>query len=142
MIEVIQLCAPDVAALSSVLLPLIAPAIELNSGRMTADDAMRGVLNGQATVWVAVDEGKTLGAAVARPVQYSMRKALCVMFIAGEQRGRWEAQMLNALEDGARHTGCDLIEGIGRPGFSRILPGFRVTGYAYEKDLRVQDGAL
>jgi hypothetical protein len=128
--------AGDIMRLSPVLEPLIAPAVARSTGRMTTTDAFDLVEKEQARIWLAHDGDELLGAAFGRPVQYARRKALSIPFIAGRERQRWEAQMLAALEHGARYIGCDLLEGIGRPGFARILPGFRVTGYAFEKDLR------
>jgi hypothetical protein len=126
----------DIARLAPVLEPLLAPAVALSTGRMNVADVFELVAKEQARIWLAFEGDELFGAAFGRPVQYAQRKALSIPFIAGTERQRWEAQMLAALEHGARYIGCDLLEGIGRRGFARILPGFRVTGYAFEKDLR------
>ena len=125
----------DLASLAATIEPLISPAVALNSGRMTSADALDLVGSGRAQLWLAADGRDLLGAAIGYPVQYTRRKALCMLYIAGAERERWEAPMLEAIERGARHIGCDLVEGIGRRGFSRVLPGYRVNGYSFEKDL-------
>jgi hypothetical protein len=43
--------------------------------------------------------------------------------------------MAAALEDFARSGGLDLIEGLGRKGMAHVLPGYRVSAIAYEKEL-------
>lgn len=134
MIDIIP--ASAVQSLASVIEPMIAPAVALTSGRMTTADIVEFAHSGRAQIWLASDGGDLLGGVVARPIEYPGRKALCVMLIAGKQRERWQDQMSDALDDAARHIGCDLIEGIGRHGWARALTGYRLTGSSYEKDLR------
>jgi hypothetical protein len=98
---------------------VIAPAVALNSGR------------------VSIAEGEVLGALIGYEVKYPSRKSLAVLMIAGRSRQSWQDGMMETVERAARNGGCDLIEGIGRKGFGRVLPGYDVVGFLYEKDLRV-----
>src|SRR5258706_14972769 len=102
---------------------------------MTTAGALDMAVSERAKLWLATDGDEVLGGVLGMPVQYYRRKSLSVLFVAGHSRERWEAPMLEAVERGARHIGCDLLEGIGRRGFGRILPGCRVIGYLFEKEL-------
>ncbi len=116
-------------------LELLEPAIERDSGRMSAQDVLMQARQGLVKLWIATEEGHLIGITAARPVKYPAKKGLFIMFIAGHEREKWQERMMAVVEEGARHIGCDIIEGIGRRGFGRILPGYRVAGFVYEKDL-------
>jgi hypothetical protein len=127
--------ANDVPVLAPVLEELFWRVVKRSSGRMTTDDVIELVARQRAKLWLATEGESVLGGLIAMPVQYSRRKALSVLFIAGQERERWELPMIEMLEEGARRIGCDLLEGLGRRGFARLYPGWQVTGYSLEKDL-------
>jgi hypothetical protein len=135
-IEIVGLRKDQVRAMWGVIEPVVTPAIMLNSGRMTVADVGDLAASGRGKLWLAKEDGEILGVVLGFPVQYPRRKALCIPFIAGSCRERWQDQMMETIERGARHIGCDLIEGTGRRGFTRVLPGYSVSGVSYEKDLR------
>ena len=87
-------------------------------------------------IWLAESSGELLGAVVGYEIPYPNRRSLAVLLIAGRERERWQYDMMEVVEGAARASGCDLIEGVGREGFGRVLPGYKVVGLLYEKDLR------
>lgn len=129
------IAAKDATGLAPILEPLFGPVVARNAGRMTMADVVELIADERGKLWLAVDGGDVLGGLIAAPVQYSRRKALSVIYLAGQHRERWQSPMMAVLEGGARHIGCDLLEATGRRGFTRIIPGWKATGYSIEKDL-------
>jgi hypothetical protein len=114
---------------------MLEPAVARTSGRMQVEDVLAGIEGGRFGCWVAVNGWDVVGCVIAEKLKYARRKALNVLFIAGHDRDAWAEPMAAALEDFARAQGLDLIEGLGRRGFERVLPGYRVSAIAYEKEI-------
>ena len=114
---------------------MLEPAVARTSGRMEAEDVLAGIEGGRFGCWVAVNGWDVVGCVIAEKLKYARRKALNVLFIAGHDRDAWTEPMAAALEDFARAEGLDLIEGLGRRGFDRVLPGYKVSAFAYEKEV-------
>src|SRR5229473_1024028 len=105
---------------------VIAPAVALNSGRVSIVELRSQAIAGHVRVWTATDEDDVLGALIGYEVKYPGRKSLAVLMIAGRCRESWQDGMMETVERAAKNGGCDLIEGIGRKGFGRVLPGYEV----------------
>jgi hypothetical protein len=133
----IKLLAPEVATWlwPETLEAMLEPAVARTSGRMQVEDVLAEIEGGRFGCWVAFSGWDLVGCAIAEKLKYARRKALNVLFIAGHDRDAWAEPMATALEDFARAQGLDLIEGLGRRGFERVLPGYRVSAIAYEKEI-------
>ncbi len=102
---------------------------------MLTVDVLSTILLGKTNAWIAVDGGKIIGVVVADRREYPRMRALNIIFIAGARRKDWQAPMLEVVETQARQAGCQVIEGLGRIGWGRVVPGYRVTGVSVEKAL-------
>lgn len=102
---------------------------------METDDVLDGVRAGRFTMWLAYLDDRLIGCLVAQALAYPRLRALNVLFIAGHNRTTWQAAMIETVEECARRNGFAFVEGIGRTGWARVLPGYQVAGFSYEKGL-------
>ena len=116
------------------------------------------VMAGRAQLWVAVArhqgveerpssramDGRTrpdadrdheiVAAAVTELQQTERRKFCIIVACGGDQMTRW-LDLLAPIEDWARSEGCDAMRIMGRRGWSRVLPAYRLTRVVLEKEL-------
>jgi hypothetical protein len=92
------------------------------------------VLNGQAHLWVVLDEDNIKGVTITRFWQYPRKNCLDLVFLAGDDGFSWKDEMLSTLQSWARDSGCDVIEASGRLGLARAFKddGYRVLWQVFE----------
>ena len=74
--------------------------------------------------------------AVAEVIQYPRSMTVRVPIIGGAGMNDWLERFLAFIEQWAREIGADRIEGCGRAGWTRVLPGFHVAAYVVAKRVR------
>jgi hypothetical protein len=103
--------------------------------RGSLDGLLEDIELEEAQLWsVKDDHGETLMLIVTRILTYE----LCDTFeiqLAGGTRLRDCLQVVPDLERHARNLDCKLIELRGRPGWQRLMRGYRMRGVALEKEL-------
>ncbi len=110
-------------------------AAEYTFGRYEPEDIFFAIANGQADLWVAIDDkNEIIGITVTRFWQYPRKKCLDMVFIAGDEGFSWKDPMLEMLQRWASDNGCEAIESSGRPGFSRAFrdDGYKLLWQVYE----------
>jgi hypothetical protein len=118
--------------------PLVAPhlekAVEYTYGRFTLDDIYTAVKDDSYTLWVAFDDEGVKGAVVTNFTLYPRKKFVHLAFIGGVDGHNWKEPMLDILQRWAYDNGCNGLESVGRPGWSKIFEnyGYKLVGYAYE----------
>lgn len=126
--------------------PLAIPHIERVLARgnamMTLDDVREFVASELMQLWVLWDDrqAKVRGAGVTEICIYPRAKTcICRLFSADDDmRAQWLPK-LGVIEEWAKAKGCDAVEVIGRPGWRRILPGYRQCHVTLRKDLGRKD---
>ncbi len=113
--------------------PLIRRACERGGGDFVA--IQRAVLAEQALLWIAHDGPRILAAAVT---QLSIRRGrkLCTIWAMGGRDLRRVLPVLDMIERYASDAACDAMAVCGRPGWARILGGYRIRKVELEKELR------
>lgn len=108
---------------------MLCEAIEYTYGTHTEDDVVAMILGGKLTLW------KTDKAAcVTEFSQYPQMKILNV-FIGGGDLEELIRIRDDLLVPFAEAHGCKRITGVGRPGWSRVLPGYTNGGISMYKDI-------
>ena len=105
------------------------------------------VRGGHALLWIAWDgEGSIArqdgrkrpdgiaAAAVTELHQTEWRKVCCIVACGGEHRERW-LELIGPIEDFARAEGCAAMRIMGRKGWARVLPTYRIRRVVLEKEL-------
>lgn len=123
MIQVSMVPPEHVAACWPQIEEYISAAAEYTYGRYTTNDIKTCVTDYDYQLWVAFDEGGMKGAVVTNVATYPQKKYLCMQFCGGKDLKEWKPQMLSLLQRFAGDIGCDGIESVGRPGWSKIFSG-------------------
>jgi len=116
------------------IFPHLSRAAEYTFGRYEPEDIFDVVVNGDAHLWIVIDEDEIIGLTVTRFWQYPRKKCLDMVFIAGDEGFSWKDAMLSVLQHWAYDNGCEVIESSGRPGFSRAFKddGYKLLWQVYE----------
>ena len=97
-------------------------------------DIERDVLGANAYLWLAIDDGAVLAAAVTQVTQQRGDRLCTIVACGGRGWARWGA-LIEGLEDYARAEDCARMEIAGRPGWRRRLPGYRLRKIVIAKEL-------
>ncbi len=97
-------------------------------------DVEADVLGANAYLWLAIEGGCVLAAAVTKVTAESGERLCTIVACAGE---RWDkfGRLIAGLEDYARAENCAAIEICGRPGWRRRLPDYRLAKIVIRKTL-------
>ena len=113
--------------------PFIERALE-RDGCYAPEDIVDMLEARDAQLWVAVG-GEGIAAALVTKINLYPRQKRCVLFLsAGELKAH--LRHLPEVEAWAKAQGCDVVELNGRPGWERVMPGYRRALVTLEKDLR------
>jgi hypothetical protein len=97
-------------------------------------DVERDVLTANAYLWVAIEAGAVLAAAVTQVTQQDDQRLCTIVACGGRDFARWGGRIAG-LEDYARAENCARIEIAGRPGWRRRLPDYRLAKIVIRKEL-------
>jgi hypothetical protein len=108
-------------------------------GRVTVDDIVRFIINGQMQLWVVFspEEQKAYGHVITEVKQYPQCKMLTIQYccIEANHMQYVEDKMQNIAERFAKEMQCVGIEFIGRPGWGKHIKkyGYDVQSVSYQK---------
>jgi hypothetical protein len=131
-----ELCCVDPAQVSKVwphVSDLIRRAME-RGGMGRFEDVERDVLTANAYLWLAVDGGSALAAAVTQVTQQRDHRLCTIVACGGHAWARWGA-LIEGLESYARAENCQRVEIAGRPGWRKRLPDYRLVKIVIRKEL-------
>jgi hypothetical protein len=116
--------------------PLVAPRLRLAMKRTGASFAPieADVMLGRATLWIAHDTQTIKAAAVTYLINTEWRRYCEIAACAGKDRAQW-LHLIEVIEDYARANNCTATRIVGRHGWKRILPAYRLTKIILEKSL-------
>ena len=115
--------------------PLISSACKTARGKWDAG-YIRGQLEaGVMQLWLITD-GSVLAVCITEIVQHPGKCCCRIRIMTGRERRRWQ-HLLEVIECWAKAQGCDAMELIARPGWSRPLKArnYEVTHLFCEKEL-------
>lgn len=119
--------------------PLIETALA-RSGKFRSEDIRRSIAERKMQLWVAWSEpgaaadAEIEAVAVTEIVDYPLGRAVSIFLCTGRDRGRWLDHLVT-IEAWAREAGCRRIESWSRPGWERVLKGWKKTHVFLEKPL-------
>ena len=94
----------------------------------------RDLHGGRSLLWLVWD-GEKICAAVVTELRRANGKKFCtIVACAGAERERW-LPLIGELEAFAMAEGCSAMKIIGRCGWTRALPGYRIKSVVLEKAL-------
>jgi hypothetical protein len=98
------------------------------------EDVQRDVLTANAYLWLAVESGSVLAAAVTQVTQQADHRLCTIVACGGLGWTRWGG-LIEGLESYARAENCQRIEIAGRPGWRKRLPDYRLVKIVIRKEL-------
>ena len=117
--------------------PRVAGLIEaaMRRGDLSSFAAVAAAVSaGRAQLWVACKSTEIEAAAVTELHQPQRRKYCVIVACGGAHRERW-LDLLAPIEDWARAEGCDAMRIMGRKGWARVLPDYKVNRIVLEKEI-------
>ena len=97
-------------------------------------DVEADVLGANAYLWLAIDSGSVLAAAVTKVTAENGERLCTIVACAGHEWKKF-GPLIAGLEAYARAEGCVAIEICGRPGWRRRLPDYRLAKIVIRKRL-------
>ena len=117
---------PDWGAVRHLLLPALEWA-----GEFTEEEVQSDLDSKKAQLWIAADD-EIRCAAVTRISPRPGGKICEIWLLGGTDMDRW-LDCLNVIEAAAKDHGCVGMSFIGRPGWERLLPGYRRSAVVMKK---------
>lgn len=97
-------------------------ALDHTRGEVDLDDIKLQCKHGTMQLWVVMEEGVGLaGVVTTEIVDYPNLKACRVVALAGENLDKWVRLVDEVLAAWARQLKCDVLEAVGRAGWTRKL---------------------
>jgi hypothetical protein len=122
--------------------PLMEKVVKTTSGRFQVEDLFDACVERRMTLWIVVwmpvGQSREYLAVIFTSVRdYPRKRALRVDFVAGTRMSEWLGKFALAYEEAARIEKCDLMEGGGRMGWSRVFKkiGLQPTGCFFEAEV-------
>lgn len=125
---------PDKAAEAWPLAEKYISAIADKTGFVETEDVRRQVLTVDALLWLAADGVKVVGSGATRLIEHR-GKRICEIFAWGADDQKKCAPLLKVIEGYAKQEGCASVRFLGRKGWARQLPDYRITAIILEKEL-------
>lgn len=117
--------------------PVVFPLIDAGYAavdELTPPDLMEWLSSEKGLLWIAEQDGRIV-AALTTSLERKRSGLVCRMVgCGGTEMNLWKDHHAQ-IEDYARSEGCVKVVSEGRPGWGRVLPGYRTTGLRLEKDL-------
>jgi hypothetical protein len=97
-------------------------------------DVEADVRGANAYLWLAIDSGSMLAAAVTKVTQADDERLCTIVACAGHDWNKF-GPLIAGLEAYARAEGCAAVQICGRPGWRRRLPDYRLARIVIRKRL-------
>ncbi len=97
-------------------------------------DVVQSLADGHSTLWVACEDDKIIAAAVVRLVETEWRRVCLIVALGGKDSRKW-LHFEPEIERWAREQNCSAMRIMGRKGWVKVLPAYRVTRIVLEKEL-------
>lgn len=105
-------------------------------GDWVLDDVKTGLANRDMQLWVAHgDQGNIVGAVVTQILNYPRFKSCLILSAGGANVLEARQFVVQRIAEWAKNLGCTKMELLGRKGWERALPDWRVTGVFYRRDI-------
>jgi hypothetical protein len=131
MVELICVDPARAAEIWPVVSPLIRPALE--NTLTDFDTVASDVIAGRSLLWLVWD-GSKLDAAVVTSISISNGRKFCtIVACGGRGLSNWKV-LIGKLEQFAKAEGCRSIVIMGRRGWAREFPAYKLTSVTLEKE--------
>lgn len=102
---------------------------------MFLPDVVGWLKRGEGLLWIVAEDDRVLTAVTTSIEECPSGRKLLLVANGGEKMERWLHHLTEIEDYYAKEQGCGMVRCIGRPGWSRALPGFTVKAVSLEKRL-------
>lgn len=134
-VEIVPIASRDAAGVWPLVIDYIRPVCEIAGGAYEPEDILAEIARADQQLWIVLVDGETKGCVVSRVLVHPRLKELFCPVVGGDGLEDWGAAMFAKLEEFARAHGCARIEGVGRRGWARVLPGMKEVASLMRKVL-------
>ena len=111
----------------------LAPAVERSRGMIVEEEVFEKLAAGQWLCWCAYDDSDLKAAVVTRIISTrSGKRILQALLAGGEDRKLWQRPIVERLMKFMTDEDCDSFRIVGRKGWERIYPEFKVQEIVLE----------
>lgn len=106
--------------------------------KLELEDILALTQSGDFQLWVVWDPAsrETLAVFATQLTTYpSGWKTVRINLLAGEEMERWK-HLIDGIEQWAIAEGCDAVEIVGRRGWGRVFPDYKLIEHTFSKDLK------
>lgn len=124
--------------------PWLDKAIARTHGRYHSVDILTSVIDGTASLWLAIRDDEIIGSLIFTISVYpSGMKVGRLDYLAGKDRDNWFDEMWDTLKVYGRNEGCVALEMVARRGTGMYAKqyGSREVGVFYEYDLTKEENS-
>lgn len=113
----------------------IVPAFDYTN-KVGEKDAFEMCAKGEVQLWRIWRDGQLAGSAITQMSIYSNdAKIISFMAFGGVDIKPWVHEFLEHIEKFALREGCSAVEMVGRKGWGKLFPDYRLSAWIYTKEL-------
>lgn len=113
--------------------PMLADAINRDTGAFGLQDVFHRVINKHMQLWVYLNNG-VKACCITQIENRSSGRVCVVYYAAGGYMNEWK-HFDEGLGNWAKSHGCVALEALGRPGWERVLKGWNKVAIVMRKEL-------
>lgn len=143
MIQISLVPSGHIDQIWDVVSPMLDKAVQRSNGRMQLMDLYHDLIDGEQTLWIALDDTEIIGCCTVMINKYGTGlTTLSYEYLGGADVGRWLGEGHRVLQMYAKEYGATRLEvPQGRKGWMPHLAklGYRQSAIRYECELEEQD---
>lgn len=122
----------EIPSLWEKISPWVSSIAERSRGRFEAVDIAERLVSGDFHLWLAEDES---GMVMTEFSQYPRKRVVRACAIVGDGAKDWVLDADREIGEWAKEQGCEIFEGLARPGWERTFKQWKKTHVFLERDL-------
>jgi hypothetical protein len=113
----------------------IKEAIERGHVPYSLEEVAAEIMERRWQLWTVMDDDGIMAVAVTKIDKFGNGTVGTIMFLSGEEWGKWAHLLNDVLMPWFKEKGCQSVRLFGRKGFQRLLPDWETVAYVMTRDL-------
>ncbi len=116
------------------LFPYLDSFVERSRDRYDIEDVFNNIKKGYWTLWVVHKDSELKAVLITQIIEYPKLRELQIIMCVGEKHKDWYS-LISRMEEYAKLTGCKKVTAITRPGWEKVMQGYKKSHIYLERDL-------
>lgn len=108
--------------------------VERSKGRYAIEDVFNNIKSGYWVLWVVHEHSELKAVLITQTIEYPRLKELQIIMCVGENHKDWYS-LISKMEEYAKLMGCTKITAITRPGWEKVMKGYKKSHVYLERNL-------